>query len=493
MSARSWPAAPPDEAFAARQVRTALRTARRHYREGLAGRLQQVWTWLVGAAVVVPAVVSGVLGLASAVSCAAPAPCLEDPARPALAVGLGLLGLALVVRAVRFAGPLGVGPGPAAWLLRAPVSRRVLLAPALARALLVGAAAVAVVGACAGVVLLGRPSLPALGWAAVGAAAGVALVAAGALGQSLPAEPRWWRSASRSAGLLGALVVAAAVLLPASVPDLDTAAPGPSGLGLATSTLLGAVVAGVAAGSLGRTRLSRLSLAEARRDGLRTAVAGLDRGGLVLADPTGRPAARRPGPWPHGGVWTALVLAGTVVVLARPERLLDAAVLLAVPLAVAAVAGTPAGLSVAALVAGGLLTQGTGPVRTSARSSALGRQLPLDGRAVRAALLVGPSALLLPWSLAVAWSVGASLWAGPVLVLAAVAGVLRAAPEPARDLGPVVVTEAGPLPLGLVAGTTRGPDLTLLAVAPLLLGAPPWAALLVPVLVVARLLRSGPS
>ena len=70
------------------------------------------------------------------------------------------------------------------------------------------------------------------------------------------------------------------------------------------------------------------------------------------------------------------------------------------------------------------------------------------------------------------------LWHAPVLMSAAMAAIARSVDLPHAQVGPLVSTPAGSLPLGLATSAVRGYDVALLALAPALLGLPPGASVL---------------
>ncbi|MGJ7442128.1 DUF6297 family protein [Aquipuribacter sp. MA13-6] len=482
-------------------------------------RLGRWYLTVLTTAVVGSLLVAAVLHLTDAAGCTAPAPCLTDGQRPALAGSLSVLLLGLLGAGARALGPLGVTAGEATWLLSTPAARGRLLLPGLVRALLVAAALGAAGGTAVGLLALG-PDVAlagrATGWAApgagvgpiallgaassVGVVAGLVLLQVRAAATGAPGRP------VRAVTLLGALATAAVVLLPgpllpgSPLPDLLLPGATTGGASLPLGLVAGLTVLGAAAvTAVAVLRLDRMPVrvllgpGSARRSVV-GAVLRLDTDVLGTA---GAPPGHRRG-WARlrlprqGGVWTALVVVGALAVTSRPERVLDALVLLVVPLVVASLLGTPAGLAAATAVATALATRTAVPVRALTRSASLQRSLPVDLRRARAALLVAPGLVVLVWALLAALVTGAPAWQGLALAGAALAGAVRSATPPAGDAGALMMTEAGPVPLGTVSDPLRGADAAALAVLPLLLGAPVWLALAAPPLVLLALLRSGP-
>lgn len=481
---------------ATREVLASRARSRRLNGPSSSQRLEALYTAALGVAVLGSMVASGAAGLLEGTACSPTLGCLDPAGRPALAAAVLLAGFGLLWRAAVTLGPVGGSRAEVTWLLSTPADRRTLLLPALARAVAVAVGC----GALLGWVVLaaattGERSATWLGSAVLtGVLAAVAMTAAAVARQpsrSGPASPAGARIA-----LAVAASCAVAALVPAALPVglVANSAPWP-GLAwllpaLAAAAAVGALV--VAVRRLGSVALPELRGAGDAQEGVRGSVLLLDAGyaGTRLRGRRRRRGRLRSRRGAGRGLLALLFREAQVMVLRRPAQLLGTAALVVVPVLVLSLAGPlPTGLLVV-LLAMRVAGSAAASLSTVDGSGGLARALPFPAPQTAAVLLAVPFLVVLAWSAAVAASLGWAPWAAVALALTAVAGVLRSTSPGAAggELGPLVMTDSGPVPVGLAASLVRGPDVALLAAVPLLLGTGPLLALGVPVLAVAALL-----
>ncbi|MGW9347738.1 DUF6297 family protein [Nocardiopsis flavescens] len=420
-------------------------------------------------------------------------PADTDPARAGAGLALTALLAAGALALARAAGPLGVSPADAAWLLLTPLPRRAVLTPAL----LVLAAVCAVLGAAAGLALtsaLGAPGalLPRLsGLVLLGLAWAVAAASATVLGQ---ASQAWDTAVVAMIAVLVAAAAAAAVLGAGPGQRALTAlatAPGQAWAAVAAVSVAGAAALAVRAWAAAGRIPARAVLEASRRTGLAAgAVTGLDPGPLawIAEDAHWRGRTLRSRPWPARLRGAAAVAWPDWKRLGRRPALLALAAATAVLPALAALAGL-GGAGVPLVLAAGaaaVASAGTAGARRDAGDAALARLLGAAPRALLAARAVLPAVLGGAWltlALTALEAVGATgaLWPlGPLCAPALAAGALRMARRrPVEHTAPVMDTPLGPVPLGPLRWALTGADLALLGCLPALaaFAAGPGAAL----------------
>lgn len=485
MSATAVAATP---ARVARDALALRARGRRAHGASLGQRLESLYTAALAVVVLGSMAVSGTSDVLSGGSCADDGRCLAATGRPALGLAVALVGLGLGVRAAALLGPVGTSRAEAAWLLSTPADRRTLLLPALVRAL----AAAAATGGLLGWLVLESAVPDGAGASRVAAAvvsgAGVlvAAVAAVVAGQG---RSRSGRLVTAVAGTLLVLGAASAVAALRAVDPLGGRSAGWAGDPGAWALTGAAVLLAVAGTALALRRLAAVPLRELRaagdvQAGVHSSAVTLDTrlaGGALDArrHVRGRRRSRRG----RGTGLGALVLRDLDRASRRPAVVLVAAGLLLVPALALALAGPLLAVVVAVLLAVTIARSAAGGLRAVSGSAGLLRAFPFTTAQVRSALLVAPLLLVLAWSTAATAVLGLVPQAAPALALAGLAGAARAVAATGSGTGPVVMTSAGPVPLGLLAQVVRGPDVALVAAVPLMLGAGPALAVAVPLVV----------
>jgi len=490
---RPRPATPEREA--ARAALTTRARGRRDNGPTLGQRLELLYVLALALAVLGSMAVSGSASLLSGSACEDAGRCLAPAGRLPLAVALALAGLGLLVRAAAAVGPVSATRAEATWLLSSPADRATLLRPAGRRVAAASAAAGAVLGWL--VLRAAAPSTTEPGAVAaalvLGAAVALALVAGLAGAQSTTRGTRPWARVGAVAVALGA----ACAVLALAPPTLALPSPPPGGLVAAACVV--AVVGALVAVAAAARRTGAIALRDLRAGGDLLASV---RGSAIALDPSQAAAAlagrrllaggavrSRRG---HGLGLPAVVLRDVQRLARRRTALLAAVPLLVVPPLAQALLGPAAAALAAVLAAAALARAAAGGLATASRSPGLVRALPFHPHWLRAALVVAPLLLVTAWAALTALAVGTPLWTAGAVALAGTAGAVRAATGstgPAA-MGPVVVTDAGPVPTGLLARVVRGPDAALLAAVPLLLGAGPAPGLAVPAAVLVAVLTS---
>lgn len=478
---------PLPDVTATREVMAFGSRARQRHGPSLGRRLESAYVAVLALLVVSSMVLSGSAGLLSGTGCSEVAGCLDPRGRPALAIAVALAGWGVLWGTTVSLGPVGSSPAEASWLLNTPLDRRTLLTVRAGRAL----ASAFGYGALLGWVVLAswQPTGPDAAGVApavlIGAAAAICTVALAILRQAGRHGPASAAPGRLALALAGACTVAALVplRLPEPVPSIESTVPAVVALVLALLSIA-VTVSAVAVRQLAQVSMRELISAGSAQEGVYGSVLMMD---LSYAAPrlrgrvgaTGRARSHRG----YGSGRLALLLRDLQLTLRRPGLLLGAVGLVLIP----ALAITLNGLLLAQVVA---LLLGLQVARSAARSlhtvagsAGLGRALPFPGRQTTALLLFVPVLVTLAWSGAVSAALGSPPWSAVALAAAAAAGMLRSASRLDSDgPGALLMTEAGPLPVGMIRSFLRGPDVMLLAAAPLLLGAGPLFSVALPVI-----------
>ncbi|MDN5727191.1 MAG: DUF6297 family protein, partial [Propionibacteriales bacterium] len=141
--------------------------------------------------------------------------------------------------------------------------------------------------------------------------------------------------------------------------------------------------------------------------------------------------------------------------------------------------------------------------RVLTRTGGLSRALPFNPGQIKRAAVIVPAVVALVWALAcvpayLGFGEGATVRSIPEAIvvseLVAAAGLLGAIrwtiAKPINHAGPLVATQAGAMPPGMMGNLIRGFDMCLLITAPLLFGLPPLISVVLAVLVGSILLSS---
>ncbi|WP_026554168.1 DUF6297 family protein [Arthrobacter sp. 35W] len=527
--------AEPDGALSARDIRRyTFKASLARTEGGLMDIVSEVYTYVLGALVLIAmsgALVAGLraqLGIA-AIAAAQAGPALLAPESAAAAL---LLALAAVLLSTELAlGPVSMTLPQMSWWLPLPVRRHGFIAPGFYRSLLWPAAAAAAVMLPLSLGLGGSPD--------PGRAA-LATVCAVSVSMLLYSLAGWAQATGRGGWLRPAasLVAAAAPLLVMGAA-LYNSAGGAADLGwllwlptgwpllVAEGNLWPLLLVAAAGAALAwvHARLEQISTASLRAGAM---VAG-HVGGSILTMDTGE-LARALGPareskgsrWitvpmffrhgPAGGsvrgslaarARRTLLATHAVLALRQPGRLLRALVLATLPGTLAATLPAVAGASgepgaATAVLATALLFCAHAAVvsfgstaRFAAGNPSVDALLPLSERSVRRIHWLVPAAGMVLW-MGIAFTLLDLLDTGsPALTLLALlagpglgAATVRAAFRPAPDWTmPAVATAAGPVPVGAARSFFVGPDLTVITLLPVLLcllsGGVPWQAYLI--------------
>lgn len=472
----------PGDPDAARAARDALRAARKRRRGER----------LVDAYVVAFAVLMfTVWGLSFArqsfagTACGDACALQEAPALTAAAWALTLGGL--LVLALGAVGPVSVGRPEARWLLGATADRSILLrgplAASVAGASVAGTAAGLVVALAAGGGTLTAARLVAGG--AVGAVLGVVATLALLPRQARPGSEPPGRLAGGIAVIAGLALLLVAATLGDRVGDAgnEALAVAPAAAGVAVVLVLGVAVAVVLGVRAPRhlTALTDTRLAAAREvvDAAAGSAAMLDTRaaeGLLRRrseQRRGRYRSRRG----RGRGALAFLDADLATAGRRWRGLLLHLVWVPLVLAAAEGLGTAVAVVLTGLAAAWVARSAGAGLRTWLGSPGLRRSVTAPHLAVVAALVVVPALASTVLTLPTLLLLGAPGWAAAHLGLAAVASTMRSHDPVSHELGPVVATPMGALPVGLMRAVVHGPDLALSLAVLLVVRAEPWVML----------------
>lgn len=411
-------------------------------------------------------------------------------ARSLLPYAAVALSMALAVAAARLFGPVLASAAEGFWLMDAPVDRSRLLRGRLAipvvLAGVVGGGLAALVAA-----LTGSAAVLVVAWAAAGALGSAAVVAFSAAEQT--AERTWvtrvltYLFAVLAVAALVAVVGVAAgwfvLVLPASL-ELAVAT------GVAAASTLVLVVSLVVAGArLNHIRRTRLVSGGSLVSGMAGAMFALDLG-LARDIVVERNAMERghvrssPG---RGTGLDALVRRDLARLLRTPQVFLPVLGSLVVPYACVALGLERFTTFISALALFGALVPLLGSLRVLTRTVGLARCLPFAESQIRqAAITVGALTAAVWGMLTIPAFVGLTrspVEAIPYALLTAAAGLLGAVrwtvAKPVDYGAPMLATQAGALPPGLIGNLVRGFDMVALVTVPLVFGLPWLVSVLV--------------
>lgn len=460
-------------------------------------QLEQAYVFLVGVLVLGGMLVAGGENLLQGDGCAG-GTCLQPDGRPALAGAVVLAGWGVLWRSLVAAGPVGASRAEASWLLTTPADRARLLLPAWLRAAGSSLLAGAVLGWLTVTALYASSAAllqvaGAIGTGAVvglGTASVAAIVQEAGLGRGRGARAPWLFAMVLAAGCAAQALVRRGSVQNSAAPFGVVATPTVVAV-LVTSIVAAVVCLWVAVRSLPRLTLVDLTAAGDVQTGIQGAVLLLDAGHARSASggTPGRTGMVRSRAGAGVGAW-ALLHRQLLLLLRRPAVLPAAAGLLLVPALVQLLAGPVLAVVVAVLVGIRVARSTAGPLHVVAGSGGLARSLPFPDIALTGLLIVLPGVALLGWTGVLVLLLDQPTWAAVSVTAAVLAALVRSArPADFSSTGALMMTEAGPVPVGLVARLVRGPDVALLAISPLLLQLGPVAALTLPVLLLVTVVR----
>ena len=419
------------------------------------------------------------------------ASCLSARALLPWAAVLAAVATALAV--ARLFGPVLASAAEGFWLLDAPISRSKLLRSRLVAALAGAFVGGALIGGLVAL-LTGSPAIEAGVWAvATGVSASAAVAAAAA--QQGRERHKLSRAASFVFGFLAVVALLGVVGVAANrlTFSLTTSLGSEIGGAVAALALVVLLVAGVLAVSrLASIRRTRLVSGGSLVRGISGAFFALDIGlarDIVVQRRTmeiGHVTPKRG----HGEGLQALTWREWQRLRRFPQPLIGWAGTLVVPYASEAL-----GLSAVTPVFGALALFGAiipmlNGLRVLTRSGGLARCLPFSMAQIKMSMVTAPAILAAVWAVLVAPAFAGVVTGGggtrdfgtAALMAVATAGAgllaaIRWTQAKGVDFGkPMVSTQAGALPPGLVTNLFRGFDVCLLATAPMLLGfSPLWS------------------
>ena len=414
--------------------------------------------------------------------------------------------VAIALAASRLFGPVLASAAEGFWLLDAPISRAQLLRSRLVGGVLAAFLGGAVVGGLVSA-LTGSGTVEVAVWAAATAFSAAASVAFAAAQQGIERHVLT-RVATYVFGLLGAGALFSVVAVAAGWLSLDLSDDLGTELGLimiAGSGLVLAVSAVMAGLRLGQIRRARLLSGGALVRGVSGAFFALDIG-LARDIVVERRAMERGHVKPRRGKGLglqAIIWREWQRLWRFPQPLLVLVGTIVIPYAADALGMSTLTPVLAALALFGAMIPLLGGLRVLTRTGGLARCLPFSLARIKLASIAVPAILAGVWAVA---TTAAYLGFGDgaeqrtvtdaflVAVATALAGLLAAVrwtQAKGVDFGaPMVASQAGAFPPGLVTNLFRGFDVCLLTTAPLLLGFSPFWSLLIAAIAAMILLNS---
>jgi hypothetical protein len=475
----------------------------KHWRSGRATRnvlqaMGDAYVAVFGAVMIGAMVVNVVLKAQRTIAECTSTTCLSARAILPWAAFAATVGVALAVS--RLFGPVLASAAEGFWLLDAPISRAKLLRSRLVAAVLAAFLAGAIIGALISA-LTGSGLVEVLVWAAATALSAAASVAFAAAQQGIERH-RLAHLATYVFGLLAVGALFSVVGVAAGWFSLDLSANIGIELGLimiAASTLvllISAVLAAI------RTRL--LS-GGALVSGVSGAFFALDVG-LARDIVVERRAIERGHVHPKRGKGVgleAIIWREWQRLWRFPQPMLVLAATIVVPYAADALGMSTLTPVFAALALFGATIPLLGGLRVLTRTGGLARCLPFSLARLKLASIAVPGILAAVWAIAttpayLGFGDGAVQRPVPeaslMAVATAAAGLLSAVrwtQAKGVDFGaPMVASQAGAFPPGLVTNLFRGFDVCILTTAPMLLGVSPWWSLGIAAIAAAILLNS---
>ena len=459
---------------------------------------------VIGALMVGAMVVNVVLRAQRNVAACDAASCLS--ARAVLPWAAFAAAVAVALTASRLFGPVLASAAEGFWLLDAPISRVKLLSSRLVAALAIALLGGAVMGAL--VSALTGSALPEVAvWAAAtGLSAAAAVAFAGA--QQGVERHRLTHATAYVFGLLALAALVAVVGVSAGWFTLGLS----DSLGLELGAIVSAFALAVLVASgllaqrrLGRIRRARLTSGGALVSGISGAFFALDIG-LARDIVVERRAMERGHVKPRRGRGVgleALVWREVQRLVRFPQPLLVLIGTVVVPYAAVALGMGVLTSVFAALALFGATIPLLGGLRVLTRSGGLARCLPFSLARIKLASIAVPAALALAWAVAVVPAFLAVTAEQPgrvpadgvtAAIATAAAGMLAAVrwtQAKGVDFGaPMISSQAGAFPPGLVTNLFRGFDVCLLTTAPMVFGFSPLWSLAIAAIAAALLLNS---
>ncbi len=393
----------------------------------------------------------------------------------------------------RIFGPVLASAAEGFWLMEAPISRTRLLSSRLVSIVLSAFAVAAVIGALMGL-LAGIAPWGIAAWTLGTGATASALMALASVEQSFER-----RLVLRVVQTLVSLAAAALVVWMVGVSSGRLTLGLATGLGFAPWVIAaGAGALTVAFAVLGFSRLNQIrrarllsggSLVSGMQGAMFALDLGLARDILVERDAVERGHVR---PTQGRGLGVqALVWRDAQRLLRFPKPLLGLVAAGLVPYASDALGLGFLMPFLAALALVAAMIPFFGSLRVLSRTGGLARTFPFSTGQLRQATLIVPAVLAALWALCVLPAVYGviggyvrplddALLVTVAIALAGLLGAMRWVTAKQVDFNtPMMATNAGAMPPGLIFNLFRGIDVAATVTAPLMFGAPPWVALIV--------------
>ena len=414
--------------------------------------------------------------------------------------------LAFALAAARVFGPVLASAAEGFWLMDAPISRARFLAKRLRAAVLVSVIGGAVLGALVAA-LTGGSGKAVIAWTLATALGAAGVVSFSAAEQG--AERTWPVKVVEALAGLAGLAVLLGVISTASgwyaVPmssDANLVSAWAVAGGGAVLLVVSYVIARM---RLNRIRRARLMAGGSLASGMQGAAFALDFA-LIRDILQEREAIERGQVRPtrgRGEGLSSLVWRDVQRLMRFPKPLFTLVVTAVVPYAVSALGFGALTVPVSALVLIAALVPFFTSLRVLTRSKGLVRCLPFTTSQVISAASVVPAVAAVIWAIAVIpafHGVGSTtsrpwdqaIMDGLVTAAAGLAGAIRwVSAKPADYSSPMVATQAGAMPPGLMFNLIRGFDMVALITIPVVLGWSPWVSVFIAVVVFGFLRMGG--
>ncbi|GAA3613389.1 DUF6297 family protein [Microlunatus ginsengisoli] len=482
------PALPPAPARELRRLMKDWRTGRAT--KNLLEAFHDAYIVVIAALMIGAMVVNVILKAQTVVASCNSTSCLS--ARAILPWAAFALAVAAALAASRLFGPVLASAAEGSWLLDTPVSRPALLGRRLVSAIVVGALGGAVIGAL--VSALTGSALQAV--LIITTATALSTAAAVAFAGAQQGKDR--RRLTRFTTYVFTLLGIAALMVVIGVAADWFGSPLSTDLAREVGVVVGAVAAvGLVAGAiLARVRISRIQRARLVSGG--SLIRGVSGAFFALDIGLARDilVARRAMEIGHvkpvagrGSGLSALIWRELQRVRRFPQPLIVVAGTVIVPYAADALGMGVLGPVFGALALFGALISMLGGLRVLTRSGGMARSLPFSLSQLKLASIAVPAGVAVLWAIAVTAAFrgfGSGVTQKPITEASAMAlataaagllGAVRWTQAKGIDFGaPMVSTQAGAIPPGMMTNLFRGFDVVLLVTFPMLLGGSPlWS------------------
>ncbi|MDO4412196.1 DUF6297 family protein [Cutibacterium sp.] len=414
--------------------------------------------------------------------------------------------LAFALATARVFGPVLASAAEGFWLMDAPINRARFLTKRLGAAVLVAVVAGAVLGALVAA-LTGASGTAIIAWTLATAlgAAGVVSFAAAEQGAERTAPVKVVEALAAVAGvavLLGVIATASGWYAVPMSSDANLASAWAVAGGGAVLLVISYIIARL---RLNRIRRARLMAGGSLASGMQGAAFALDFALIrdILQEREAVERGQVRATRGRGKGLSALVWRDVQRLMRFPKPVLILIVTAVVPYAVSALGFGALTVPVSALVLVAALVPLFTSLRVLTRTKGLVRCLPFTTSQVITAASVVPAVAAAIWAIAVIpafhgvgsatsrpW--GQAIMYGLVTAAAGLAGAIRwVSAKPADYSSPMVATQAGAMPPGLLFNLIRGFDMVALVTFPVVLGWSPWISVTIAIVVFGFLRMGG--